>query len=455
MYYEKYLSILHKTSGWASGSDLAASPGCQQGLWRGEHAEAGVIISNHGGKVFLDGGDECRHVLVIGATGTGKSRLIIMPSLIYSLTARNRRSFVVFDVKGELEAATGDIAVRNGYEVIKIDFRHPEQSRPWNPFSKINRLWKCGGSGRKQALKLLEDLIAGVFQDGGSTRTDPFWKTSSAALFRGICGTLLESGRELTLAGIRRLSGSIPGDKDEDCDCLLFKMADRLAEGSMARRNLSSFMTGSNITRGNILTCYNTYISHMIARDDIVEMMSKPNTVDFQRVGTVPTVLYISLPDDTVALGALQGMLLTQLMQDMNECALTHGGRLPVRTEIYLDEICNIHPAIPGLETALTIARSRGIRYILAIQSYAQLSGVYGLAADTIAANCSTWIALNIAKDEVFRSKLSQLCGCNPLGEPLITPSQLALLRYEEGIVIRERVAPYFARFTDVGKLTA
>ena len=125
-------------------------------------------------------------------------------------------------------------------------------------------------------------------------------------------------------------------------------------------------------------------------------------------------------------------MLLTQMMQDLNECAVGHGGRLPVRTEIFLDEFCNIHPAIPSMETALTISRSRGIRYVLAVQSYSQLCGVYGSAAETIAANCSTWIALNISKDETFREKLSALCGRNPLGEALITPSQLALLQYEE-----------------------
>lgn len=249
------------------------------------------------------------------------------------------------------------------------------------------------------------------------------------------------------------MSDSILADKDDDSECQLFRLADRFPSNSSVKRLLSGFRSGSNQTRGNVLACYRGYLSPIIARDDVLKMVSGNTSVDFQQIGIQPTMLYITLPDDSTALGGLQGILLTQLMQELNECALKHDGRLPIRTEMYLDEVCNIKPAIPALETTLTIARSRGIRYILAIQSYAQLCGVYGSAAENIAANCATWIALNISKDETFRTKLSQLCGCNAIGNPLITPSQLSLLSYEQAILIRERVAPYFSQLEDIGKV--
>ncbi len=453
MYYEKYLNYLYSSSGWSSDENFSQTPGCLTGAWDQPHAEGGVVLSSYDGKVTVDGGDECRHVLVIGATGTGKSRLVIMPSLLYSLTAENRRSFVVFDVKGELEAETAPIAGKMGYKLRRIDFRNPENGDGWNPFQKINRLYKEGGKSRNKARKLLEDMIASIFTDGECSKMDPYWKNTSANLFRGVCATIWEKGEDLSLSEILKLCNSIPGDKDYDHRCLLFQAVDDLQDDSTARRNLEGFRNASSITRGNILSSFNTYLSHFTSRDDIMDMISSPSSLDFQEIGMRPTVLYISLPDDSTALGSLQCMLLTQLMQDLNECAIRNGGVLPVRTEMYLDEVCNIHPAIPSLETALTISRSRGIRYILAIQSYNQLVGVYGQAAETIAANCSTWIALNISKDETFRSKLSQLCGENALGNSLITPSQLALLRYEEGIVIRERSAPYFSRFDDLSKI--
>ena len=354
---------------------------------------------------------------------------------------------MVFDVKGELRAVTEHIAAANGFTIRNINFRDPSDGNCWNPFCRASRLYAAGGEkNRSMARKLVEDMIDSIFRDPPNGKIDPFWRTNSANLFRGICTLQWEQGKDITLLEVLRLSDSIPADKDDDDRCELFMRADRCPRESSVHRLLAGFRAASNLTRGNIMASYRGYLEPMTARDDVLQMVSANDTLNFQELGTTPTVLYVTLPDDTTALGALQGMLLTQLMQEMNECAMKHGGRMPVRTEMYLDEVCNIKPAIPSLETALTIARSRGIRYILAIQSYAQLYGVYGPAAETIAANCSSWIALNIAKDETFRSKLSQLCGNNAIGDPLITPSQLSLLSYEQAIIIRERCAPYFTQ---------
>ena len=452
MYYEKFMNRLYTSSGWASDNAFASCRGCLCGKWDAQPEEGGVILYNHGGDLIVDGGDECRHLLVIGATGTGKSRLIIMPSLIYSLRAKNRRSFVVFDVKGELRPATLSTARENNYNILDIDFRAPTRGNQWNPFFRANALHATNKpENMEKAWKLLEDIIASVFSDGeGASRIDPFWRTSSSDLFRGVCSVLWGLGKDITFADILKLSDTIPADKDDDSECLLFRFADTVVSDCSAKRLLAGFRSASNQTRGNIRACYRGYLSSITARDDVLKMVSGNESVDFQQLGTKPTVLYITLPDDSTALGGLQSILLTQLVQELNENALAHGGRLPVRTEIFLDEMCNIQPAIPSLETALTIGRSRGIRYVLAIQSYAQLLGIYGSAAETIAANCSTWIAFNVAKDETFRNKLSQLCGTNPIGEPLITPAQLSLLDYENAIVIRERCAPYFTQLEDI-----
>lgn len=451
MYYEKYMNRVPHSSGWASDEEIAGSRGCLRGRWDQPHDEGGVVLFNRLGDLVVDGGPECRHVLIIGATGTGKSRLIILPSLLYSLYARNRRSLVVFDVKGELRRATVEAARKNGYRVLDINFYDPAAGNGWNPFHRANQKYFEGGEkNRRKAWKLLEDIIASLFNDGNATKVDPFWRNSSANLFRGICSALWSSGNRLSMERILAMSDSIPADKDEDFKCTLFNMVERGQEFESARRMLRGFRSGSSTTRGNVMACYRGYLSPVAARDDVLEMISRDETVEFGTLGDEPTVLYISLPDDTTALGGLQGILLTQLMQELNECAMKNGGCLPVRTDIYLDELCNIHPAIPALETALTIGRSRGIRYVLAIQSFAQLVGVYGSAAETISSNASTWIALNIAKDQSFRERLSSLCGVNSIGDPLITPSQLALLSYEQAIVIRERCAPYFSRLEDL-----
>lgn len=449
MYLEKYLNGVYTTSGWAEDEDLSSSRGIVKGRWDEKPEEGGVVLYNRNGTLLADGGDECRHVMIVGATGTGKSRLIVMPSLICSLNAKHRRSLVVFDVKGELREATDDIARRNGYKTMNINFRDPASGAAWNPFGDINRLWATNDSdNRNKARKLLEDIIATLFSDGGSTKVDPFWRNTSSAIFRGVCEVLFHYNNRIDLEKVLLLSDSIPADRDDDEACMLYKKAKPIPE---AARMLEGFWRGSNLTRGNILTCYKTYLSPLTSRSDVFKMVSSDTYIDFAELGKQPTVLYVTLPDDTTALGALQGMLLTQLMQRLNECAMENGGCLPVRTDLYLDEMCNIKPAIPDLETALTISRSRGMRYVMAIQSYSQLVGVYGMAADTIMANAATWIALNVSKDEVFREKLSCLCGDNVFGKPLITPGQLALLKYGQAVIIRECCPPYFTCLEDIG----
>ena len=365
MYYEKYMNRVYTSSGWASDADFADSMGCLTGSWEKRPEEGGVVLFNRDGELIVDGGDECRHVLVIGATGTGKSRLIIMPSLIYSLMARVRRSFVVFDVKGELRAATENTARENGYNILNINFRDPVDGNSWNPFFRANTLYATGDEkNQEKAWKLVEDIIASIFTDGNANKVDPFWRTSSADLFRGIVAVLWGMKKNISLKEVLRLSDSIPGDRDDDYDCELFNAADKLGVKSPAKRLLAGFRRGSNVTRGNVLACYRGYLSPVVARDDVLEMVSGRMSVDFRQIGMKPTVLYITLPDDTTALGGLQGILLTQLMQELNECAMKNGGCMPVRTEMYLDEVCNIKPAIPALETALTIARSQEFRVL-------------------------------------------------------------------------------------------
>ena len=125
MYIEKYMNNIPTSSGWASDAEFAANQGCLEGKWSERPQYGGVVLYSQDDNLIVDGGNECRHVLVVGATGTGKSRLIIMPSLLYSLRAKMQRSFIVFDVKGELKAATEDVARDNNYNIINIDFRNP------------------------------------------------------------------------------------------------------------------------------------------------------------------------------------------------------------------------------------------------------------------------------------------------------------------------------------------
>lgn len=452
MYVEKFMNQIPMNSGWASDEEFAAS-GCVVGKWSCVPEEGGVVLSSQGDDVVCDGGEGCRSVLIDGGTGSGKTRRIYLPSLLRTMVAKVKRSLVVYDVKGEIEKETRDVAVAENYDIMKIDFRKPGSSDRWNPLGKANSCMAAGNS--ELAWKLAEDMMAIVFCDGENTKMDAFWRNSSASIFRACCDLLWSAGKDVTFEAVMKLVDTIPADSSRDRRCELFNLIDAMPADSLAPSAISAARNCSDTTRGNILAAFRGYVSCLTSRRDVLKMISCRDSIQFQRIGLKPTVLYVSLPDDSIATGVLQGMLLKQLEQELNECAMKHGGTLPVQTDIYIDELCNIRPALASLPSAVTICRSRGMRYVLAIQSYAQLESVYGSAAEIIAANCATWIAVYVPKDEAFREKLSALCGRNVLGDLLITPSQLADIPMGSAVVIRERCHPYYTSLQDVSEVKA
>jgi len=446
----KFLNSVPMSSGWASQKEFIDS-GALEGSWIDPPEEGGIVLYSEGDRLLMDGGNECRSTLIVGASGGGKSRLVVMNSMLQLMRARSKRSIIATDVKGELESMTRKIAEREGYEIWRINFRDLSKSNSWNPFGIANVLYRIGK--KEEAWKNIEEIIAVIFSDGAATKTDPFWRTISASIFRGIVDIIWRADKDITMTAILRLSDTIPARSELDDRCELFHLADSLPQSAIGRSSLEALRRASDNNRGSVLATYRTYLAPLASRKDVLKMISGANTLDFQKIATGdrPVVLYIGMPDDSSATGSLQGILITQIYQELTAAAMKNGGRLPRPTEMMLDEVANIQPAIALLPSALTVCRSRGIRFVLAIQSYAQLISTYGSdMANTISSNCATWIALNCAKDFAFRERLSALCGENELGQPLITSSQLALMPYGTAIVLRERSKPYYTKLEDV-----
>jgi type IV secretory pathway TraG/TraD family ATPase VirD4 len=183
-------------------------------------------------------------------------------------------------------------------------------------------------------------------------------------------------------------------------------------------------------------------------------MLSREDGLHFDMLGKEPTVLYICLSDDDESNGVLQAILLRQLIQKLNLCAIDNGGCLPVHVELLIDELCNM-PPIQNLASQLTISRSRGMRFTLVCQGYDQLIARYGDTGVTIANNCANWVLLYVAKDYNLLDKASRLAGRNEFGDALVDPSALALMPMGQALVFSEHKRPYMTLLDDLSDVLA
>ena len=444
MYLERYLSKVPRSSGWASDAQFFEGLCRQDPLSR--TVFSGIPLFSHGGVMYLDGGDECRHTLIVGSTGSGKTRRVLLPGVLSTIAAA-RRSMVVFDVKGDLSIITADEARARGYRICVINFRDPSLSDCWNPFSIANYLHS---HGQEDAACAQIDDIAALLCAEDARSNDPFWRNNAVALFKALCDILWAMKKDVTIEGILSLRAKIPVDED----CNLFRLSQSMPKNSMGYTGMLPVIAAPRGTRGSILATLDSYMRPFTSRPDLTKMLSGKGGIDFGTLGEKPTVLYVITPDERATLGGLQCLMLSQMNQLLTSVAVEHDGMLPVRVEFFVDELCNITPGIPGLATSLAVSRSRGMRYTLVIQNWAQLNSVYGADAETIASNCGNWIALYSARDEVMREKISRLCGENCLSEPMITPSQFARLPIGQALVLRERCQPYITLLDDLSEIS-
>lgn len=176
---------------WASEEDIKKDTNIVEvPLDNAEYHAAGipVIVSNNGNSLHVDNSEA--HSLIIGSTGSGKTRRLILP-LINSL-AKHGESMVVTDPKGELYAHTKIALKQAGYNIITLNLRDPRIGNAWNPLNLPYTCYKHGDVDR--ALEMLYDLADNIFNTEQLIK-DPFWNHSAADYFCGLAIALFEDGK--------------------------------------------------------------------------------------------------------------------------------------------------------------------------------------------------------------------------------------------------------------------
>ena len=410
----------------------------------------GLPLINNGKKMWVDNGEG--HTLIIGSTGAGKTQVAIFP-LVHSL-AKHNESMIITDPKGEIYETTAEMLRKRGYNVVLLNFRNPQQGSGWNPLHLPYKYYKEGNSDK--ANELTDDLAMNILYDENAQNSDPFWEKTSADYFSGICLGLFEDAKEeeinLNSVNLFTTVGEEKCGPNSTYSNEYFKTKDPT---SPAYISASSTISAPNETKGSILSVFKQKIRLFAARENLSEMLSHSD-FEFEDIGAKKTAVFIVIQDEKKTYHSLVTIFLKQCYETLVDYAQKNGGKLPFRTNFLLDEFANM-PPLKDVDTMVSAARSRKMRFFFVIQNYAQLAEVYGKEkGDTIRGNCTNIVYL-ISTELSALKEISEMCGEIKVKtdkkdkdgkaieetRPLITVSDLQKLKMGEIILLRLRMDPF------------
>ncbi len=417
-----------------------------------EHA--GIVVINDGKKMWVDDGEA--HNLIIGATGSGKTQIVVFPMI--KVLAKAGESMVLTDPKGELYEETSEMLRAYGYNVIVLNFRDPQKGNAWNPMSLPYRLYQEGNSDK--AVELLDDLALNILYDEKNTG-DPFWEKSGADYFSGLALGLFEDATEeqVNLNSMNLMSNLGEerfGGPNNNYIKEYFKDKD---PSRPAYINASGTVFAPEETKGGVLSTFKQKVKLFSSRDNLSEMLSYSD-FDMKDIGRKKTAVYMVVQDEKKTLHPLATIFIKQCYETLIDVAQESGGHLPYRTNFILDEFANM-PPLKDVTTMVTAARSRHIRFTFIIQNFAQLTQVYGKEnAETIKGNCN--ILYLISAELQALEELSKMCGEVKSKEkektsstPLVTVSDLQRMSQNEAISLRLRMMPFKSKMGSNWKMNA
>ena len=410
-------------------------------------AYAGVTLINDGKTLYVDDGEY--HNLIIGATGSGKTQGIVLPTV--KVMAKKGESMIITDPKGEIYEETGEMLRANGYNIIVLNFRNPENGNAWNPLTLPYNLYKNGNIDK--SLELLDDLALNILYEEKNSNADPFWEKTSADYFTGLALGLFEDATEdkVNLNSINFMA-TIGEDKYMQSTYIkeYFYSKDPT---SSAFINASGTINAPTDTKGSILSVFRQKLKLFASRENLSEMLAYSD-IDMKSIGREKTAVFMIIQDEKKTLHPLATIFVKQCYETLIDVAQESGGKLKYRTNFILDEFANM-PPLKDVTTMVTAARSRNIRFNFIIQNFAQLTQVYGKEnGETIKGNCGNLIYL-ISSELSALEEISKMCGEVKSKEkdktsstPLVTVSDLQRLKMYETIILRTRMFPFKTKLT-------
>ncbi len=408
---------------------------------------AGIPLINNGKEIWVDNGEY--HNLVIGSTGSGKSQTIVNPMV--NLLAKKGESMIITDPKGELYKYGAEYLKQRGYKIIVLNFRDPQSGNAWNPLTLPYIYYKNGNVDK--ATELLDDVALNILYDP-SNKNDPFWEKSAADYFSGLALGLFMDGeeREVNINSINLMSTI--GEERYATSNYIKEYFNLKGPESPAYIFASNTFNAPNDTKGGILSTFRQKIRKFSTQENLSEMLSYSD-FDMRDIGKGKTAVFMIIHDEKKTYHSLLTIFIKQCYETLIDVAQANGGKLPYRTNFILDEFANM-PPLNDVDSMVSAARSRDIRFTFIIQNFAQLNDVYGSeVAEVIKGNCGNLVYL-ISTEIKALEEISKMCGEVKITDekdknatrPLISISDLQKMKLFEAIIIRLRTNPFRTKLT-------
>lgn len=414
--------------------------------------KSGIPLLVSDGITYVETSDS--HSLIIGSSGSKKSRLFMMPSVLTLCQAGE--SMVITDPKAEIYEKTSGILKEAGYKVYCLNFRDDIRQNSWNPLEIPRQFFALGKFDL--SVGLLNDFAHISVPHDTRNRIDPFWDNSARSVFMGmllILMMLAEKPEEVNIRSLLRLRQTMfkyrSSYKSETKD-YLSKLLELMDDESIARFYLSSSAIAPERTFQSIMATLDTHLMKFLIRPEITDMLCH-NDISFKELGETKVAVFVVMPDEKETYHGLVSLFIQQCYQSLIfEAQKNDNKTLKNRVNFLLDEFSSL-PPIKEFPSMIAAARSRNIRFNIVVQSEKQLFSKYTDDAETIEGNCNNWIYLYTKEIETLQ-KLSTLCGVQKSGKPLVTLSRLQRFSKDDGeaLVFHGRNFPFLSHLWDIDR---
>ena len=411
-----------------------------------------------------------KNVIVVGSSGSGKTRFFIKPNLM-QCGPKSNTSFVVTDPKGSIIHECGKMLQDEGYAVKCLNLIEYDRSDYYNPFMYIQN--------EIDILSLIENLLANTDGGDGQVKQD-FWAKSEKALLCALIGFVHYNCEKkdrhfgsvlklLTMAEVKENDDSYVSPLDE----LFEQLKSDRTSNPFITEQYTIFKAGAGVTIKSIVISVGVRLAPFTM--PTIRSLTEKDTLNLERLGDEKTALFIVIPDTNKTLNFLVAIMYQQMFDTLCRHADTDcGGNLNYHVRFLLDEFANIG-IIPNFEIYMATVRSRGMSFNISLQTLAQLKSIYEKKTEIITGNADSLLFLGGMEESTlkfFSEAMGKTTidvesrgvnyggsgssgsnkGYQKIGRELMTADEVGKMSRSDCLLIISNLPPFLSKKYDITK---